>query len=271
MSLEAARHKITRSFADWQKAVGSLKAWDEAGGMRMEPAIDPEYEAQGVALVVGSPAPIDAALDAARSIEELRSILDHIAWDAYLRGGGSPTAKIYFPIATPEGRLASAKSNKWARDLPHEIADLFLRSQHLEDDSPLFPRMSAIAAGDKHTDLAIIGVPSRELSFVMPERPDPTLDLSLNFAPDIDLSRPATTMLGWSSWHEMPAGSEQRGHPIRRDDPRAAGGLPHPEVTASLRVGVRCGGGWMAITEIHAAGTRITEMLDAYEHLIGAS
>lgn len=163
--LNGVRVKIARAHEHLEELKRRLRDWQVSKPYPIVVEIDPQTEDQ--CWKVGgepvAPGPLPAIGDA---LYNLRSALDHLAWQLVLRAGGTPTNRTEFPIFNAP--------DSWKRDSPRKMAGMNeAMQQKIQGLQPCFSnhiyRSEALWAlqqhgnTDKHRTLLVVPVSTENM------------------------------------------------------------------------------------------------------------
>jgi hypothetical protein len=122
--LKKVRLKIERAEKHIEDLDGRIEIFRKAEPYTIGAKAHPVAEIKHTTLFISKvdPVPNDFALIAGDAIHNLRSSLDHLAWQLVETGGGSPNRYTYFPICRTPQQYASAMGKG-------EIKSMSLRAQ----------------------------------------------------------------------------------------------------------------------------------------------
>lgn len=144
---ERVQAALGGAFAKFRRADAHLEALDDVWGkyLRSEPRpydfivhIEPESGGHTIYAEIVRPPPADLSVIVGDVLHNLRSGLDHLAWELVKRAGGKPGRHTYFPICDTEAR--------WLQEVEHRRRNRDRRSplSGIEPDSAIWKFIQAV-------------------------------------------------------------------------------------------------------------------------------
>jgi hypothetical protein len=139
----------------------AFQEWARSGGLQVVGERDPRFARYGWFVVMNADPSENLALLAGEIFNNLRSALDCIAYQIYLKGGGDPDAKraksVALPIVTEEERWdkAVAANVPYAWDEALEKLKWCQPFVQLGQEITALPALRGVGATDKHRSLVL--------------------------------------------------------------------------------------------------------------------
>lgn len=111
-SLDGCRAKLARAEELWDEVWASLNGFLEQGPYQSEGAFDPNSSEWVVRFRVLEEPPLKWGVLIGDVVHNLRSALDHLAWQLVLRNGGEPSWRTQFPIYADENSYLRANGGQ---------------------------------------------------------------------------------------------------------------------------------------------------------------
>jgi hypothetical protein len=136
--IHGIRLKIERAKKHIRDLDTAIQAFVLNKPYRLEVKPHPIAEIQHTTLYVAEikPVPQEISLIVGDAIHNLRSALDHLAWQLVEAGGGTPDRNTYFPICDSAQQYASAMGNREIQKIAPEARNII---PHFRSDALAHP------------------------------------------------------------------------------------------------------------------------------------
>ncbi len=161
LDLTDAFARIERARKQSEELNQGFMEWQKSGGLQCIGERDPQFARYGWFIVMNAEPSDNLALVAGEIFNNLRSALDYIAYQIYLKGGGDPEAKqaksVGFPIVTEEERWDNvvAANVPFAWDEATEKLKWCQPFVQLGQEITALPALRGVGATDKHRSLVM--------------------------------------------------------------------------------------------------------------------
>jgi hypothetical protein len=161
LDLQDAVARIERARKQSEDLANAFQEWAKSGGIQVVGERDPRFARYGWFVAMNADPSENLAVLAGEIFTNLRSALDYIAFQIYLKGGGEPDAKeaksVAFPIVTEVERWdkAVAANVPYAWDEAVEKLKWCQPFVQLGQEITALPALRGVGATDKHRSLVL--------------------------------------------------------------------------------------------------------------------